>query len=127
MEIIDRKEFDRLEFADHPIEKMEIDFLKKEMIISTLGACVKINEEWKDFEKAEIKIFNWEEIKISMYDSSKKKWTKILSPNFDPLKEICELVVNSNFTICGFGKKSGFWIQYEVISPNFNVILENML
>lgn len=113
--------FSKLNFTDHIVNSMLLNFKLKTLELKTDGVSLKSNDKWKELGEATIKISNWKSIMISIYETKEKKWKNLDESNYDTLKEICEADFNNNMILRGFGKKTGQWLQYEIISPMVDI------
>jgi hypothetical protein len=116
-----KEDLNKLSFADYAIEAMALDIKMKILDIKIDGASFKLNENWKKLGMGTIKIFDWKKIAISMYDSKGQKWVNLGESNWDNLKEICEIELNETLCLKGFGKRTGQWIQFDILSPKIDI------
>ncbi|NGX30332.1 MAG: hypothetical protein K940chlam4_01178 [Candidatus Anoxychlamydiales bacterium] len=105
----------KLSFPDFIVQKMTFFELKKRIEIYLNGAYLDINDG-KLFASGNLFFYDYQKIEAKLYDND--KWIDLNPQNYDSLKSIEEFIyINDNVYIKGFGKKTGKWIEYKIVSP----------
>ena len=115
-------DFNKLNFCDFNITEMYIDQKLKIINIILEGAYYG---KLKILSDLNIKIFSWKSISILMYEPYSKKAIDLNENNYDPLSRICESKLDEKLILNGFGKKTGFWVEYEIYDPGIEVFFKN--
>ena len=105
----------KLSFPDFVVQKMTFFESKKRIDIYIDGAYLDINEG-KLFGSGHLFFYDYKKIESKLYDND--KWIVLMPKNYDSLKSIEEFsYMKGDIYIKGFGKKTGKWIEYKIVSP----------
>lgn len=114
------KTIDKLSFPDFYIEKMEFDPCKKNLLIAVEGAWLEFNGG-KKLGKGVLRIDSWETVIIKSYHPKSSFWQVEDPLSTDRLKDLCEVKYgDSMITLCGFGKKNGYWMEWHFTNPEIS-------
>ena len=105
----------KLSFPDSDVQRMLFFESKKRIEIYLEGAYLDI-DGGRFFDSGNLFIFGYKGIEAKLYDND--KWKPLGIKNYDPLKSIEEFVFREeNIILRGFGKNTGKWVEYKIISP----------
>jgi hypothetical protein len=127
MKILDSDKIKKLSFPDFEVENMEFSPQEKRLRICVAGAWLDIADgillgEGTLFFDA------WENLLITRFDPITEKWSNIMEGDFsfESLKDICEVkVFDSTIFLCGFGRKSGKWMEWKIINARMHAEFNN--
>jgi hypothetical protein len=99
---------EELSFPDFSVTKMRIDHIGRCAIFAMTGA-------WSvesPLGVGELALYDWESLRQRRYEAAKESWVDIPIGQEEPLKDICEFLVDSDQIVArGFGASSGEWIE----------------
>lgn len=111
-----------LSFPDFDVQK--IDFSQKDKILK-----IYVEGAWLDFEgvgelgKGVLFFTDWKNLSFRTFES--EKWTDIDIENFEPLRDICEIIFsNSSVKLSGYTKYSGLWTEWDIQEVNMHAEFE---
>jgi len=112
-------EINRLSFPDFNVLEIQFDPKIKYLYIKIDGAWFETeNSKGKELKEGTMRFHSWENIILKKYDINCSKWILIAATEFEPIKDICEFqITKKNIYLRGFGKQSGLWVEYELVSP----------
>ena len=113
----------KLSFPDFEVEKMVFDKSKNKIHIHVFGGFLDI-DEGIILNKGVLYIFNYTQIIGRLYCNN--KWKSLVLNSFEPLKSIEEFIVDKDIMyLRGFGKESGYWVEYKILNPQINASFTN--
>lgn len=104
-----------LSFPDFDVEKMQFSPEKKTLKIYVEGAWLDEDEGGGELGNGVLFFSNWEFIEIKRFEYITKNWCQVEEVDPEFLKDICEFkFLNSSVALCGFGGKSGEWLEWKI-------------
>jgi len=96
-----------LSFPDQDVVGMRIDRENSIAVLSMTGAWLN-----GPVGKGDLILSHWRALQQRRFASGKNLWLEIPHGSEEPLKDICEFIIDDDI-IClrGFGKNSGEWIE----------------
>ena len=108
---IENEEWPLLSFPDANIMNMEIETNNLEISVDTGYLDTPFNLM---LGQGCIKFLHCQKITIRSYNPASKSWYE----NTDILKDLCEVEINENVKLKGFGKSSGHWTEFTLTKPS---------
>ncbi|AOR63360.1 hypothetical protein [Pectobacterium wasabiae] len=111
-----KTELCNLSLSDYSISSMTLSEDRKTVVLHTDGATLFSMKEVKDiFRCCELIIASPNEIKISRYYHEEGKWVDDIVG--EVLKDVCELLIDDDVFLRGFGLTTGMWLEVKISNP----------
>jgi hypothetical protein len=114
MKVLDKSMMSNLSFPDFCVKKLDFSLKKKNLKLFVEGA-------WLDIDGGEqlgrgILFFDgWSSLTIKRFNPISESWSHLPNTELESLKDICEFKsIDSTFYIYGFGKQTGYWIEWKI-------------
>jgi hypothetical protein len=115
--IINKNLIKHLSFPDYFVTNWEFILEKKILKIDIEAAWLDI-DSGIPLGPGFLLLRDWKNLTIRKLEPHIQEWYTLDYSNFEVLEDICEFKEeNSIFYISGFGKTSGWWVEWQVESP----------
>ncbi len=118
-----REELGNISFPDSDVKKMFIDLNKHILKIYT-DSCYLANGEGKILFNCKLKLANWSNLKISIYDALTNEMCFVAPIIDEQLADISEFNYGELIIFKGFWVNTGQWLEYEIIGGTFELEYE---
>ncbi|RUR88503.1 hypothetical protein [Pectobacterium polaris] len=113
---LNKMELSDLSLSDYSVSSMTLSEDHKTITLHADGATLfSINEMGDIFDSCKLIIESPNEIKVSLYDHEEKKWMD--NTVGDVLKDVCELLIDDDIFLRGFGLNTGMWMEIKILKP----------
>lgn len=124
MQILDEDMMKNLSFPDFDVEKMEFIPEKKTLKVFVAGAWLDVNGGML-LNKGVLFFNNWDSLSIIRYDHALEKLFEVEIAHAEELSDLCEVIwLNSDVSLCGFGKQVGHWIEWKILNTKMRAEFE---
>ncbi|AYH03420.1 hypothetical protein F6Q07_10125 [Pectobacterium parmentieri] len=111
-----KTELRNLSLSDYSVSSMTLSEDRKTIVLHTDGATLFSVRAVKDiFRYCELIIVSTNEIKISRYYHEEEKWVNNIVGEI--LKDVCELLIDDDIFLRGFGLTTGMWLEVKISNP----------
>lgn len=125
MRILNDKTMKYLSFPDMSVNEMVFDPIKTELTIFVEGAFLDTNDGGI-LGPGVVKFNDWSDIQIRRFNYKSKEWKLLKLNDIGYLQDLCEVFLeNSKVSLCGFGKSSGKWLQWDIFDSTMYAEFEN--